>query len=112
VEALLEFEWEVFVPGRYGPMARPDVVRALAYFEALQVVCQKAFADGVQVWDLRAIRRVAREKLSRSFGDLDGFEEHVGVTAFRMVHHYLMGGWGLEDTQRPELAYAELAADS
>lgn len=110
VQALLELDWEVFVPGRYAPMARPDVIRALAYLEALQVVCQKAFADGVQIWDLRAIRRVAREKLSGSFGDLDGFDEHVGVTAFRIVHHYLMGGWGLEDTQRPELAYAELAA--
>jgi hypothetical protein len=107
IRALLGLEWDVFVPGRYRPMIRAEVLRALAYFEELQVVCQKAFADGVEIWDLRAMRRIAREKLAGSFGDLDGFEQHVGITSFRVVHHYLMGGWGLEDTQAPELAYSE-----
>ena len=36
--------------------------------------------------------------LSERFGDLEGFDGHIGQMAIRIVHHYLMGGWGLEDT--------------
>jgi hypothetical protein len=109
VGALLALDWTRFVPGRYEVMTREQVQRALSYLEELGIVCQKAFADGVAIWDVRAMRRVVRQKLAGSFGDLDGFDEHVGITAFRVVHHYLMGGWGLEDTTRPELAYGDIS---
>jgi hypothetical protein len=32
-----------------------------------------------------------------------------GIGALRAVHHYLTGGWGIEDTQRPELLLGELS---
>ena len=62
-----------------------------------------AFATGVPVWSLAAVREEAIDRLAGEFGDLDGFREHVGLTALRVIHHYLMGGWGLEDTTRPDL---------
>ena len=45
--------------------------------------------------------------LGDRFGDLDGFDEHAGLTAIRIVHHYLMGGWGLEDTPTPGVLLAD-----
>ena len=47
------------------------------------------------------------EQLGEQFGDLDGFEDHVGQMAIRIVHHYLMGGWGLEDTPEPGVLLAD-----
>jgi hypothetical protein len=42
-------------------------------------------------------------QLGERFGDLEGFEGHIGQMAIRIVHHYLMGGWGLEDTPEPRV---------
>jgi hypothetical protein len=103
---LLEVPFETFVPGRGRTMTRAELERAIDYVAELQVVSQKAFGDGVSVWDIRAMGKYAREKLRGSFGDLDGWNDHVATSAFRVVHHYLMGGWGLEDTQEPDRAYA------
>ncbi len=41
------------------------------------------------------------------FGDMEGFENHIGQMAIRIVHHYLMGGWGLEDTPEPAVLLAD-----
>jgi hypothetical protein len=93
----------VVVAGR-GPALDPEgLERACRYVEALQFAMQKAFSSGVPVWSLAAVREEALDRLAGDFGDLDGFPEHVGLTALRVIHHYLMGGWGLEDTARPEL---------
>jgi hypothetical protein len=100
---LAALEPRVVVAGR-GPALDPDgLERAYRYLEALQFAMQKAFATGVPVWSLAAVREEAIERLAGDFGDLDGFREHVGLTALRVIHHYLMGGWGLEDGTRPEL---------
>lgn len=52
------------------------------------------------------MRAFCSDALRDEWGDLDGFEEHVGLGALRLVHHYLMFGWGIEDTQHPELLLA------
>lgn len=96
----------VVVPGRHGLMDAAGLERACRYVEAMQLAAQKAFAEMVPVWSLPAVEDEARERLRGEFGDLDGFDEHVGLTALRVMHHYLMGGWGLEDTARPELLAA------
>lgn len=46
-------------------------------------------------------------RLRESFGDLEGFDQHVGQMSIRIVHHYLMGGWGLEDTPEPAVLLAD-----
>jgi hypothetical protein len=51
---------------------------------------------------LEAMEQFVSERLREQFGDLDGFPRHVGIAAIRCVHHYLMGGWGMEDTAEPE----------
>jgi glyoxylase-like metal-dependent hydrolase (beta-lactamase superfamily II) len=91
------------VPGRYSVLTREQAGRAVGYFEALAVSAQQAFANGIPIWELEAMRAFCSDALRGEWGDLDGFEEHVGLGALRLVHHYLMGGWGLEDTQQPEL---------
>jgi glyoxylase-like metal-dependent hydrolase (beta-lactamase superfamily II) len=105
---LLELDWQTLVPGRYGMLTRAEAERALGYFEGLQMTAQQAFASGVPIWLIDEMRRFCADALRDEWGDLDGFEEHVGPGAVRLVHHYLMGGWGLEDTQEPELVLAEL----
>lgn len=101
--ALGRLDPAVVVPGRFALMDAAGLARACRYIESMQLVAQKAFAEMVPVWSLPAIEDEARERLRGEFGDLEGFDEHVGLTAMRVMHHYLMGGWGLEDTTRPEL---------
>ena len=100
---LLALEPRVVVAGRGPALDTVGMERACRYVEALQFAMQKAFATGVPVWSLDAVREEAIERLAGEFADLDGFREHVGLTALRVIHHYLMGGWGLEDGARPEL---------
>jgi glyoxylase-like metal-dependent hydrolase (beta-lactamase superfamily II) len=100
---VLELDFDVFVPGRYGVMDRAAVERAVQYIESLKQSAQRAFASGVPIWELAAMEDWARGELTGQFADLDGFDRHVGIGALRAVHHYLTGGWGLEDTTRPEL---------
>ena len=45
-------------------------------------------------------------QLRGQFGDLEGFDDHIGQMSIRIVHHYLMGGWGLEDTPEPGILLA------
>ena len=73
------------------------------FVDALAEASQRAFADGLPIWVIEAMAPYAQEALQDRFGDLDGFDRHVGIGAIRLVHYYLMGGWGLEDTARPEL---------
>ncbi len=96
----------VVVAGRGPALGPAGLERACRYVESLQLAMQKAFATGVPVWSLAAVREEAIDRLAGDFGDLDGFREHVGLTALRVIQHYLMGGWGLEDGARPELLEA------
>ena len=107
MRGFLELEWETFVPGRYAISDRAAFMRGCEYLEALQTACQQAFVEFVPIWSLDAMRDFVAAKLRPRFGDLDGFEEHVGLSAIRIVHHYLMGGWSLEDTPRPGYLLAE-----
>lgn len=98
MRGLMELDFQTFVPGRYEVMTRDQFERGCDYFADLQNASQMAFVEGVPVWILEAITEYVRNKLHAEYSDLDGFEEQVGLTAFRIAHHYLMGGWGLEDT--------------
>jgi hypothetical protein len=80
--------------------------RAADYVDALKQACQEAFAEGVPIWVIEAMEPFVGERLRDRFGDLDGFDRHVGIGAIRAVHHYLMGGWGMEDTAEPEALFA------
>ena len=100
---LAELEVDVVVPGR-GPTIDVDGLRRAAdYVDALAEASQQAFADGLPIWVIEAMAPYVEEALEERFGDLGGFDRHVGIGAIRLVHYYLMGGWGLEDTARPEL---------
>jgi glyoxylase-like metal-dependent hydrolase (beta-lactamase superfamily II) len=102
VATLLELEFSTFVPGRHALTDRAGLERACSYIEGLRHTAQKAFAEGVAVWDIRAMREYAIQVMRGSFGNLDGFDEHIAIGVFRAAHHYLMGGWGLEDSWPPE----------
>jgi glyoxylase-like metal-dependent hydrolase (beta-lactamase superfamily II) len=103
LRGLLALDFTVFVPGRYPVMDRGQFERGCDYIGALQEATQQAFVEGVPVWIYDAITVYVKGHLGARFGDLDGFDQHVGLTAFRIVHHYLMGGWSLEDTPTPDL---------
>jgi hypothetical protein len=92
--------FETFVPGRFVPMERSAAVFAIDYVEALDEACQRAYLEpGVFIWLMDAVGAWVADGLRSRFGQLDGFEMHLPLGAFRFVHHYLMGGWGLEDTR-------------
>lgn len=101
MRALLQHDWQVFVPGRYGLADREGFERGLAFIEAMMDACQQAFVNFVPIWMYEPMRDYCSAQLRDRFGDLEGFEDHVGQMAIRIVHHYLMGGWGLEDNPEP-----------
>lgn len=107
MRGFLSLEWDRFVPGRYGLTDRAGFERGCDYLEAIQTESQNAFQEFVPIWALEPMRKYVGDKLRSRFGDMEGFEEHVGMTAIRIVHLYLMGGWGLEDTKSPGVLLAE-----
>jgi glyoxylase-like metal-dependent hydrolase (beta-lactamase superfamily II) len=110
MRGFLELDWETLVPGRYQVSDRAAFERGCDFIEAVQEVSQGAFAEFVPIWVLDAMEGYVGGKLAERFGDLDGFREHIGLTSFRIVHHYLMGGWGLEDTPDPRVMLADAVA--
>ncbi len=101
MRGFLEFEWQTFVPGRYDVSDRAAFIRGCDFIEAVQVECQNAFQEFVPIWAIEPMTDYVGGKLRQQFGDMEGFEDHIGMMAIRIVHHYLMGGWGLEDTPNP-----------
>ena len=72
--------------------------------------CQEAFVGFVPIWAYEPMKGYCMGQLGARFGDLEGFENHIGQIAIRIVHHYLMGGWGLEDTPQPGVLLADQIA--
>ena len=102
---LAALDVDVVVPGRGAVMTRDQLTRAADYIDALKQAAQEAFAEGVPIWVIQAMEPFVAERLRDRFGDLDGFDRHIGIGAIRVVHHYLMGGWGMEDTSQPEALF-------
>lgn len=99
---LAEIDVDVVIPGRGALMDRDGLRRAADYLDAVAEASQRAFAQGLPIWELPTMHAYVSGALRDRFGDLDGFDDHVGVAAIRLVHYYLMGGWGIEDTAAPE----------
>lgn len=107
---LAEIEADVVVPAR-GPLMRRDQLRRAAdYVDALKRAVQEAFAEGVPIWVIQAMEPFVAGRLREEFGDLDGFDRHIGIASIRAVHYYLMGGWGMEDTADPRALCAAAAS--
>jgi glyoxylase-like metal-dependent hydrolase (beta-lactamase superfamily II) len=98
MRGFLALGWETFVPGRFELTGREGFERGCCLIEAVQIETQNAFAEFVPIWVYEAMRDYVHKKLAGRFGDMEGFDDHIGQMAIRIVHHYLMGGWGLEDT--------------
>lgn len=107
MRGFLELEWDRFVPGRYEMSDRAGFERGVSLIEAVMVACQQAFANFVPIWMYEPMKGFVGGNLGEQFGDLDGFDDHIGQMSIRVVHHYLMGGWGLEDTPEPSVLLAD-----
>ena len=101
-----ELDFDIFVPGRFDVCDKARFHEGCDYIEAIQTACQQAFVEMVPIWVHDMMADYCRAALGERFGHLDGFDAHIGQTAIRIVHHYLMGGWGLEDTPEPALLLA------
>ncbi|MFQ5609047.1 MAG: MBL fold metallo-hydrolase [Woeseiaceae bacterium] len=109
---LLDLDFETFAPGRYEVCDRARFSEGIDYIEALQLACQHAFVGMVPIWVHDAMAGYVQEHLGDRFGHLDGFAENCGQTAIRIVHHYLMGGWGLDDTRSAGILLADAIDDA
>jgi len=107
MRGFLELEWDRFVPGRFGLTDRAGFERGCDFVDAVMVACQQAFANFVPIWLYEPMKGFVGGQLGEQFGDLEGFDGHIGQMAIRIVHHYLMGGWGLEDTPEPSVLLAD-----
>ena len=100
---------DVVVPARGAVMTTEELTRAADYIDAVKAAAQQAFAEGVPIWVIQEMEPFVSGQLRDRFGDLAGFDQHIGITSIRVVHHYLMGGWGMEDTATPEALMAEIS---
>jgi len=107
MRGFLRLEWDRFVPGRFGMTDRAGFERGCDFIDAVMVSCQQAFANFVPIWLYEPMKGFVGGQLGEQFGDLEGFDGHIGQMAIRIVHHYLMGGWGLEDTPEPSVLLAD-----
>lgn len=107
MRGFLDLEWDRFVPGRFGMTDRAGFERGCDFIDAVQVACQQAFANFVPIWLYEPMKGFVGGQLGGKYGDLEGFDGHIGQMAIRIVHHYLMGGWGLEDTPEPSVLLAD-----
>jgi hypothetical protein len=98
LRSLLELDFDTFVPGRHELMTRGDFERGIDFLDAVHEAAQRAFAESVAVWMFDAMEAFVKEALSAEWSKLEGFDDHVGIMAFRIAHHYLTGGWSTEDT--------------
>lgn len=98
MRGFLDLQWDRFVPGRFELTDRAGFERGCDFIEAVMTECQNAFVNFVPIWAYEPMKGYVGGALAERFGDLDGFDGHIGQMAIRIVHHYLMGGWGLEDT--------------
>lgn len=103
----LDLEWQQFVPGRYEMTDRAGFERGIDFIEAVMTACQHAFINFVPIWLYEPMKGFCMEQLGEQYGDLEGFEGHIGQMAIRIVHHYLMGGWGMEDTEEASVLLAD-----
>ncbi len=110
MRGFLDLDWNTFVPGRFEVTDRTWFAFGCDFIEAVQEESQRAFAEFIPIWMLDAMQDYVGGKLIERFGGLEGFEEQIGLIAIRVVHHYLMGGWGLEDTPEPGLVLANQVA--
>ncbi|MFQ5660753.1 MAG: MBL fold metallo-hydrolase [Gammaproteobacteria bacterium] len=107
MRGFLDLEWETFVPGRFELTDRGGFKKSCDLVAAVQEESQHAFAEFVPIWAYEPMQEYVSNKLAGRFGNMDGFNEHVGQMAIRIVHHYLMGGWGLEDTREARIMRAD-----
>jgi hypothetical protein len=98
LHSLLALDFETFVPGRGEVMTRQEYARGVEFLDAVHDESQRAFAESVAVWLFDAIEGFVKERLADEWSGLEGFDDHVGIMAFRVAHHYLTGGWSVEDT--------------
>lgn len=106
---LAQLDVDVVVPARGPLMGAAQLDRAADYIDAIKGASQEAFAEGVPIWVIQAMEPFVADRLRDRFGDLEGFERHIGISSIRVVHHYLMGGWGMEDTAEPEALFGMFA---
>lgn len=107
MRGFLDLDWDTFVPGRFECTDRAGFEKGCNLIEAVQVATQNAFAQFVPIWAYDPLGGFVAGALAEEFGDLDGFQDHIGQMSMRIVHHYLMGGWGLEDTPEPRVLLAD-----
>lgn len=107
MRGFLELDFERFVPGRFELTDRAGFERGCDFIEDVQIACQQAFANFVPIWLYEPMKGFVAGQLGEKYGDLEGFDGHIGQMAIRIVHHYLMGGWGLEDTPEPSVLLAD-----
>ncbi len=107
MRSFLELDWDRFIPGRFEMTDRAGFERGCDFIEAVMTTCQEAFVNFVPIWAYEPMKGYCMGQLGDRFGDLEGFENHIGQMAIRVVHHYLMGGWGLEDTPEPSILLAD-----
>ncbi|MEJ8566141.1 MBL fold metallo-hydrolase [Elongatibacter sediminis] len=107
MRSFLELDWDRFVPGRFELTDRAGFERGCDFIEAVMIECQNAFMNFVPIWLYEPMKGFVGAALADTYGDLDGFDGHIGQMAIRVVHHYLMGGWGLEDTPEARALLAD-----
>ncbi|WP_284762100.1 hypothetical protein [Arthrobacter sp. efr-133-R2A-63] len=91
-------------------MDAEQVRQAMDYVKDSRDACQRCVAGGqVAHWLLEPMSEYLHSELSSKWSHLEGYDPvTVGLGGLRVVCHYYMGGWWLDDTDHYELLYDHL----
>lgn len=110
IRQLITDDIDTVVTGRRAILNSYQALVALDYLIDFQTACQEALVAGtLQIWLLEPVGEFLYQRLADKWAHLDGFDiDNLGLSGLRCINHYYMGGWGLEDTNHPELIRSEL----
>lgn len=109
-QSIADLRRRFFVPGRSAVMGPDEVREALAFVKDFQDACQHCLAGGeVAHWLLEPTTAFLDDRLAPRWSHLDGYDPvAIGLGGLRIVCHYYMGGWWLDDTAAHERLYDHL----
>lgn len=96
MKRFLSLDWDIFAPGHFWPLTRPQFIQVLDYWERQFDLAQKAVLDGVDPNDWAGLSKYTKEVLAPLDSEQFRFHEYAAINLSRYMQEYLSGGWGIE----------------
>lgn len=100
----LSLDWDLWVPGHFWMLTRPQFIQILDYWEGLFEFAQEAIIAGVDPHDWEGLNAWTDEHLGPLYRNDFRYYEYAAMNLSRYMQEYLTGGWGIEGNLKPDLS--------